>query len=543
MKVCGAVLAALAWAAVAADAHAAVSIRGIHSSAGEGYSRVVIDLSASTRFQYGFVPAAGDKPARVYVDVHDVVLDDQRGQVVSIGDGRITRVRTGQYQARVARIVLEVESAVSPKVLAVEDPPRIVVDLAGPARIAPVPPQIGADTKKVTAPAEREAKTPGATAQASTQSPTASAGAPAGGRTLARSARSPARPTDPRAAASTHAVAARPPQTTSPQQSTAMSPPLSAGRGTGLAPIQSSARATMPAQGARPQSSNAARPGAPQQVAARPVPNAGAGLPPSASAPVSPGRGTGLRVIPPRVLSDPSRKAKPIRVVIDAGHGGKDPGAKGPAGYEKDLVLDIAKRLAAKLTGELQVEVHMTRNSDVYVPLDQRKDVANRIEADMFISIHANASRNSKLFGIETYYLKNTNDRATLRLARLENGVDMLIKGSDVSTDADLNYILSDIIQGQKEADSILLANHIQGQLCNHLDRTYDSIRNIGVKQGPFLVLDGTYMPAVLVEAGFITNGAEGRRLGAASYQQAVAEGIFRGIKAYLEDDRVNDLI
>jgi N-acetylmuramoyl-L-alanine amidase len=140
--------------------------------------------------------------------------------------------------------------------------------------------------------------------------------------------------------------------------------------------------------------------------------------------------------------------------------------------------------------------------------------------------------------------LKNSNDRATLRLARLENGVDMLIKGSDVSTDADLNYILSDIIQGQKEADSILLANHIQGQLCGHLDRNYDSIRNIGVKQGPFLVLDGTYMPAVLVEAGFITNsGSEGRRLHASSYQEAVAEGIFRGIKAYLEDDRVNDLI
>jgi N-acetylmuramoyl-L-alanine amidase len=102
---------------------------------------------------------------------------------------------------------------------------------------------------------------------------------------------------------------------------------------------------------------------------------------------------------------------------------------------------------------------------------------------------------------------------------------------------------LSDIIQGQKEADSILLANHIQTQLCGHLDRSYDAIRNIGVKQGPFLVLDGTYMPAVLVEAGFITHNSEGRRLGAGPYQESVAEGLFRGIKAYLEDDRVNDLI
>jgi N-acetylmuramoyl-L-alanine amidase len=204
-----------------------------------------------------------------------------------------------------------------------------------------------------------------------------------------------------------------------------------------------------------------------------------------------PGRGTALRVLPPpsagpQVVASATRPARQLRIVIDAGHGGKDPGAKGPAGEEKDAVLDIARRLAAKLKGELNVDVHMTRADDSYVPLDQRKDLANRIEADMFISIHANASRNGKLYGIETYYLKNSNDRATLRLARLENGVDMLIKGGDVSTDADLNYILSDIIQGQKEADSVLLANHIQAELCDHLETRYDTIRSLGVKQGPF---------------------------------------------------------
>ncbi len=206
------------------------------------------------------------------------------------------------------------------------------------------------------------------------------------------------------------------------------------------------------------------------------------------------------------------------------------------------MVLDISKRLAAKLRSRLGVEVYLTRSDDTYVPLDARKDLANRLEADLFVSIHANASRNDKLAGVETYYLKNTNDRATLRLARLENGVDMLIKGSDVSTDADLSYILSDIIQGQKEADSILLANHIQSRLCGHLRTKFRDVESLGVKQGPFLVLDGTYMPSVLVEAGFVTNQVEGRRMRSASYREDVAEGIYRGIKAYLEDDRLDDL-
>jgi N-acetylmuramoyl-L-alanine amidase len=236
-------------------------------------------------------------------------------------------------------------------------------------------------------------------------------------------------------------------------------------------------------------------------------------------------------------------KARRLRVVIDPGHGGKDPGARGPAGTEKESVLDIGLRLAAKLRSNLGVEVHMTRTDDSYVSLAERKDLANRMEADLFISIHANASPNGELSGIETYYLQNSDDRATLRLAKLENGVEKLIKGSDVSTDADLNFILSDIIQGQKEADSVLLATHVQDQLCSNLEKRYRSIRSLGVKQGPFLVLDGTYMPSILVETGFITNsGDEGRRLGAAAYREAVADGIYRGIRAYLEDDRAHDL-
>jgi N-acetylmuramoyl-L-alanine amidase len=179
----------------------------------------------------------------------------------------------------------------------------------------------------------------------------------------------------------------------------------------------------------------------------------------------------------------------------------------------------------------------MTRQGDQYISLGGRKDVANRLDADLFVSIHANAAKNKRSNGIETYYLKNSNDRATLRLANLENGVDMLI-GGDVSTDADLSYILSDIIQGQKEADSIRAAGHIQKALVGEVKSRYADVDDLGVKQGPFLVLDGTYMAAILVETGFVSNSTEAKRLTSAAYRESLAEGMFEGIQRYFQDDR-----
>ena len=262
-----------------------------------------------------------------------------------------------------------------------------------------------------------------------------------------------------------------------------------------------------------------------------------AGVAPKAKPPSASAR---IRTVAKKIPAPPPAKVRRLRVVIDPGHGGKDPGARGVSKLtEKKTAFDISKRLSSKLRRRLDVDVYMTRNDDSYIPLERRKDVANRLEADLFVSIHINASKNRKLHGIETYYLKNTNDRATLRLAKLENGVDLLIKGSDVSSDADLPYILSDMVQGQKEADSILLAGHVQTGLLEYLQPQYHTVESLGVKQGPFFVLDGTYMPAILVEAGFITNSLEGSRLSASSYREAIAEGLYRGIARYLSADRV----
>jgi N-acetylmuramoyl-L-alanine amidase len=244
----------------------------------------------------------------------------------------------------------------------------------------------------------------------------------------------------------------------------------------------------------------------------------------------------------PAVKSSPRRAdpAAPWTIVIDPGHGGDDPGALGPAGHrEKDVTLAIAHKLASKLRSGLGANVILTRNGDATLSLAERKDVANAREADLFVSIHANASVRADAEGIETYYLKNSNDRATLRLAKLENGVDPLIKGTDISRDADLPFILSDMVQGSKEAESISLARQIQGELVRSVQPRYKAVRDLGVKQGPFYVLDGTYMPSVLVETGFITHSAEGARIRSSSYQDLIAEGIYRGIRRHLEDESV----
>jgi N-acetylmuramoyl-L-alanine amidase len=285
------------------------------------------------------------------------------------------------------------------------------------------------------------------------------------------------------------------------------------------------------------QTASAARPQAPpgQQLASVvPVPSARPGaMPTPARTPLA----TTARV-PTHPAPIGIAKARKVRVVLDPGHGGRDPGAKSSAGVvEKDITLDIAKRLASKLKDRLGFEVFLTRQTDQYVSLGSRKDMANRLDADLFVSIHANAHKSKRLAGIETYYLKNSNDRATLRLANLENGVDMLI-GSDVSTDADLDYIVSDLIQGQKEADSIRAARHLQQSIVGTIKPRYTEIEDLGVKQGPFLVLDGTFMAAVLVETGFVTNSTEAKRLASGTYRDAIADGLYNGIKRYFEDDR-----
>jgi N-acetylmuramoyl-L-alanine amidase len=215
------------------------------------------------------------------------------------------------------------------------------------------------------------------------------------------------------------------------------------------------------------------------------------------------------------------------KIVLDPGHGGKDPGAIGVGGVaEKDLVLSIAKKLAVKLTRELGIEVILTRKDDRYVPLEDRTATANAEDADLFVSLHMNASPNLEARGLETYYLDNTSDEASIRLAARENSTSR----KNIS---DLQFILSDMLQNGKLEDSISLAHHLQGAVVSGMSRKMSDVKDLGVKKALFYVLVGARMPSVLVEMFFITNRVEGRAMNDEGHQDAMVDALLEGIRKY----------
>ncbi|MFH1981385.1 MAG: N-acetylmuramoyl-L-alanine amidase [Pseudomonadota bacterium] len=219
------------------------------------------------------------------------------------------------------------------------------------------------------------------------------------------------------------------------------------------------------------------------------------------------------------------------RIVIDPGHGGKDYGAPGYAKgvHEKTIVLSLAKQLAEMIRTEIGCEVVLTRTGDTFLPLEERTAFANTRNADLFISIHTNAARDNRAYGIETYFLNLATDDDAIRVAALENA-------TSTKNISDLQAILSDLMQNAKINESSRLANHVHDNITQGLKKHYNKIKSKGVKQAPFYVLLGAQMPAVLVETSFISNPRECQRLTDAAYQKRLCHGIVTGIKAYIEE-------
>lgn len=216
------------------------------------------------------------------------------------------------------------------------------------------------------------------------------------------------------------------------------------------------------------------------------------------------------------------------RIVVDPGHGGHDPGAVGPNGIqEKDVVLAIGLRLRDLLKDELGVDVVMTRSSDVFIPLEERTAIANKVNADLFLSVHANAAANRGAAGIETYYLNLAKTDKVAQLAAKENGTSL----EKVSV---LQAILFDLMANYKLNDSAHLADEVQKSLHRKVRSRYADVRNLGVKQGPFYVLVGASMPSILVESAFLSNPQEESRLKEPAYQEMTAEGILEGVRGYI---------
>ncbi len=237
-----------------------------------------------------------------------------------------------------------------------------------------------------------------------------------------------------------------------------------------------------------------------------------------------------------REMKKPEAVLAKRRIIIDPGHGGHDPGAVGYKGlYEKDVVLDIALKLKKLLLSDPLNEVFLTRETDVFIPLEERTVIANKKNADLFVSIHANASPKRKTRGIETYLLNWTNDVEAMRVAARENAIS-LKKMKEMQKKMDiLEIIKSDLVRENKRDESIKLAHYIQKSMVSTLNNGNNNkeILDLGVKQALFYVLFGARMPSVLVEVSFISNPEEEKLLSQESYRIQIAKAIAEGLNKF----------
>jgi N-acetylmuramoyl-L-alanine amidase len=218
------------------------------------------------------------------------------------------------------------------------------------------------------------------------------------------------------------------------------------------------------------------------------------------------------------------------KIVIDPGHGGKDPGAMAFGLKEKDIVLAIAKKLAKELKSTHRYDVVLTRTKDVYLSLEERTAIANTHKCDLFVSIHINAHADKNSSGIETYFLNLATDANAMRVAALENATSTHSIG-------ELQDILANLMRNSKIDESTRLARFVHTTLIAGLKNRYN-VRDLGVKQAPFYVLIGAEMPAILAELSFITNPDESKLLQTEQYQDNIASQIASGIVNYIDHQR-----
>ncbi len=366
------------------------TIKQIRYWSSEDYSRVVLDLTGKVKYKANVLQAMKGKPPRLYIDCQPAKISPYLKPSIPIKDGLLQRIRVGQYQARVVRVVLDLASLTDYKVFFLNEPPRLVIDLIGKEKKAPKPKSC-----------------------------------------------------------------------------------------------------------------------------------------PVVKTPVTP------KVPPKGKISLAQQLGLCIRrVVIDPGHGGKDSGCRNGRLREKNIVLDVSKRVAQKLKKRLGCEVILTRKRDYFIPLEQRTAFANIKRADLFVSIHVNSSPQRRAQGIETYYLNFASDKEAMRVAALENA-------ASTRSLAELQDLLKKILLNSKLEESKRLAEKVQLSLVRTLRRRYKRVRNRGVKTAPFVVLIGTRMPAILVEIGFISNPTEYRRLQSNRYLDLVAEGIVKGIEEYVKNIKI----
>ncbi len=506
-----------------------ILVTGIRHWSTPVYTRVAIDLSDQVQFEAARVP----NPDRIFFDLHGARLAPELiGKSVDVtDDGYLKRVRVAQYSNNSSRIVLDVSHVSEYSAFFLPNPWRLIIDIHGAAS-GSTPTTLEASSpldNNAAVPTARQAASAGTHSSAHSANPSANAAPLQEAATLGQ---------QPNRVKATHhpttsPIAASVSGTTRAAQSNELEE-LAASPA--VAGTSSPAAATLPARVAVDPAADAStspkvrrtRHPAPTDIITNSDTNT-AKLPthlapeiPAAGAREATPTSTGERSLV-RALG-----LKIGRIVIDAGHGGHDSGTLGPGGIEeKDVVLDVALRLGKLLKQRLGADVIYTRDDDTFIPLETRTAIANKAQADLFISVHANSSSDASARGVEVYYLNFTTSPEALEVAARENAV------SDQSI-----YQLSDLVKKitlkDKIDESHEFAANVESSLYGGLEEGNAGLKDRGVKKAPFVVLIGANMPSILAEISFLTNPEDARQLRDPAYRERIAESLYRGIEKYV---------
>lgn len=458
---------------------AAVVVNEIRFWNTETYTRLVISISGEAKYQEGRL----ENPPRIFLDIQNAKLSPTlAGRSFSLNDGYLSSVRFGQVKEQVARVVLDLDRITSYQISQLSGPSRILIEVQGSPRATrqagrtrpswqirqgdPLPDEMSPDVS-LDSSRKRVESASAAEKLAAVKEPAVSV-----------------------------ATDRRPPAPGKRENDAKRTQP---GRGEAASTVKTRDAALPAGKGAENESTNIA--------AAR------------AALPKSDGTRSLIRMLGLKVG----------RIVIDPGHGGHDTGTVGPSGLqEKDLVLDIALKLKMLVEERLGSEVILTRTEDTFVPLEERTAIANQNQADLFISIHANSSRNRQVSGVETFFLNFATSADIEEIAARENA-------SSQKTIFELQDLVQKIALKEKVEESREFAHIVQKSMTAHLQKTRKGTRDRGVKQAPFIVLIGANMPSILSEVSFVSNPADERLLKSSNYRQKLAEALCHGIEAYAE--------
>jgi N-acetylmuramoyl-L-alanine amidase len=456
-------------------------VTGIRHWSTPDYTRVAIDLGDDVTYEAARVP----NPDRIYFDLHGTRLAQELvGKSFAVtDDGFLKKIRAAQFSDDMTRVVLDVNDVTEYSAFLLPNPYRLIIDIHGGSKAEPGAPAVSVPMQRA---ATAAPTVPNTTAVKAGSSFDVAALSAQPGRVEATS-----QPTS-------QPISAVVPRAASREEAVGSSKP--AGTGVAATPATNST------------SSLSTRKGRKGKIAV----DADAG-PARAAVPTADGETSLVRALGLKIG----------RIVIDAGHGGHDTGTIGVDGIlEKDVVLDVALRVGQLLHDRLGSEIIYTRSDDTFIPLETRTAIANKAQADLFLSIHANSSPDASARGVETYYLNFTSSPDALETAARENAV------SDQSIHQ-LSDLVKKIALKDKIDESREFASDVEASLYGGLQKGNAGLKDRGVKKAPFVVLIGANMPSILAEISFVTNEKDARQLQEPEYRERVAESLYKGVAKY----------